>query len=134
MASNRFFWDKGDLERISEDELNAKAIIYNTDGFRPFRECSENATCPVCDDDDLELGAEIAEKIYEKYFSDGECDSRALTKIVACLVDLCLALLPKEITLTKQIWCCARTALWNKLSRDSRLSGEVLKQAFSENR
>ena len=131
MENNRFTWKEGEIEVISDDTLEKNVIIYNTDGFHPFRECAESSSCQLCEDDDVEIGMALAEKIYESYFLEDTSED-LVRRVLDYLVNLCKKLLKDEVTLTKQIWCATRTALYNKLNSDARFDSLTLGRVFSE--
>ena len=133
MANDKYTWQEGDIELIDEAALDKHGIIYNTDSFRPYRECADSSSCPMCDGDDQTVGAAIAERIYESYFKDGAYSEELLSRVLLYYVDLCRELLADDFPLTKQILCCARVGLHNILASDPRFPNEELTRIFKNN-
>lgn len=130
MANNKFVWEEGDINFLTEEEVNESVNRYNPDNEKPFYACFLNTGCPSCDEDDQKTGKLLAERIYESYFK-GDADKVLLGKVLQCYVDLCKKLLPSTVILTKQLYCAARVQFLNMLLLNHKFTEAEIKEVLA---
>ena len=113
MANDKFIWQQGDIEFVDEADFNKEATLYDLEGSKPFSTCALKKDCLLCDEEDQKIAVLLANKIYSSYFNDNKKDADLLGKVLKSYISLCQKLLPQEIVLTKELYCCAKMHFLN---------------------
>ena len=127
MANEKFIWKQDEIEFVEEEAFNKSATLYNYDETKPFFVCEFNSECLFCDEEDQELAQLLADKIYKSFFEETK-DLALIKKVINNCIALCKKLLPENIVLTKQLYCCVKMRLLNVLFLNNKISQQEIKE------
>lgn len=133
MANEKFIWEQDDIEFVDETEFKDTATLYATEISKPYLICELNTNCLLCDEDDQDIAKKLATTIYENFFKGNDKDKTLVGKVLKSYISLCQKLLPKDIVLTKQLYCCAKMHFLNLLTTHQVISEEDIKDIFKNN-
>ncbi len=128
MAEDKFIWQKGDVELVDESAFKKGATLYNTNNDKPYRCCEVISRCLECDEEDQSIAIVIAQKVYDSFFATSNGDEVLLQKVLKSYVNLCKKVLPEDIILTKQLFCCTKMKLFDLLLNNGKFSEQQIKR------
>lgn len=96
---------------ISDSEVAQRSTYWKLqpEKLMPYPQCQLNQHCGgCCTVADRELAADVARKIFAKYFNDKSADAEQLRTLLSNLVAEANQILAGKKTLTKKLYCCIR--------------------------
>lgn len=127
MSYDKFIWQEGDIEFADEAKFKENADIYDAISERKYASCGICQDCMECSDEDKIIADLVIDKIYSSYFVDKNTDRAIAKKVSGSIVRLSRMLLSEKITLTKQLYCCIKTGLIDRLVKNNILTIEECK-------
>lgn len=128
MANDKFIWQKGDVKLVDESSFKNGAKLYSVDESKPYKCCALTSVCVECDEEDQSVAISLAQKVYDSFFATSESDEVLLQKVMKSYVALCKKVLPADIVLTKQLFCCAKMKLLDLLIKNGKFSEQQIKR------
>lgn len=128
MANDKFIWQKGDIRLVDESSFKNNAKLYSVDESKPYKYCFLNSACVECDEEDQSVAVSLAQKVYDSFFATSNADEALLQKVMKSYVNLCKKILPGDMVLTKQLFCCAKMKLFDLLLKNGKFSEEQIKR------
>lgn len=99
---------------ITDEDVKEKSTYWRGKGncLKPFPLCARNGFCENgCRLRDKEIAANVARKIFNKFFTEKNADVALLRRVLLGLVNESKLILGEKIVLTKQLFYCIKIQL-----------------------